>query len=250
MRAAFYYPWFPETWGSGTDYHPSLGAYDTSLGVIQTHIAEMRYARCRAAIASWWGPRSPYDGRITTCLEAAYGTNFHWALYYEREGYESPSAMQIGDDLNYVLAHYTPHPNYLRIDGKPVIFAYADPNDGPGMCQRWSDANQGRFHVCLKLFHGFETTQPQPDSWHEYAPAQGRSDFSPYSFSVSPGFDKAGEPVRLERDLARFRADVKAMSASRAFWQLVTTFNEWGEGTAVEPELTWSYQYLDVLARN
>lgn len=248
MRAAFYYPWFPETWAQTPAAHPSLGEYDSSLGIIQTQIALMRYARCKAAIASWWGPDSPYSARIDTCLQAAEGTRFKWCLYYEREGYRDPSPDELASDLAYVQEHWTSHPNYLRVKGKPVIFAYAAGNDGAQMAARWDTANADRFHVSLKLFPGFEDCLAQPSSWHEYAPANAASDFAPYSFSISPGFAKAGEPVRLARDLERFKADAAAMVASRAQWQLVTTFNEWGEGTAVEPALEWGTTYLDVLA--
>jgi hypothetical protein len=57
---------------------------------------------------------------------------------------------------------------------------------------------------------------------------------------VSPGFFKFNEVVpRLPRDLRRFKADLRRQVSSGARWQLVTTFNEWGEGTAVEPSIQW-----------
>jgi hypothetical protein len=255
VRAAFYYPWFPETWGSGstfpnTVYHPSLDYYSTSLGIVQQHIVGMQYAKCRAGIASWWGPSSPYDKNIATCLQAAEGTQFRWCLYYEKEGYSDPTPEALAGDLNYVMMNYAQHPNYLKRNGKPVIFAYADPNDGAAMADRWKLANAGTFHVCLKLFTGYATVKSQPDSWHEYAPASNALDFSPWSFTISPGFAKPGEGVRLARDPARFTADAAAMAKSPAMWKLVTTFNEWGEGTAVEPELGWGSTYLDILSRS
>ena len=37
------------------------------------------------------------------------------------------------------------------------------------------------------------------------------------------------------------------MVKSTAAFQLVTTFNEWGEGTAVEPAAEWGNTYLDIL---
>jgi hypothetical protein len=45
------------------------------------------------------------------------------------------------------------------------------------------------------------------------------------------------------------------MVASGAPWQLVTTFNEWGEGTSVESAVEWDTAsgygaYLDALHRN
>jgi hypothetical protein len=35
------------------------------------------------------------------------------------------------------------------------------------------------------------------------------------------------------------------MIASQEPWQLITTFNEWGEGTSVELASEWSRDYLD-----
>src|SRR6185437_5353141 len=75
------------------------------------------------------------------------------------------------------------------------------------------------------------------------------------SFSISPGFYKKGEAKpRLARVPDRWVRSVEAMKNSGAPWQLVTTFNEWGEGTAVESAKQWaSYTtmggYLDVLHR-
>jgi hypothetical protein len=43
----------------------------------------------------------------------------------------------------------------------------------------------------------------------------------------------------LTRDLDDFRRAIRHQLASRATWQLVTTFNEWGEGTAIEPAKAW-----------
>src|SRR5437764_644127 len=60
IRAAFYYPWFPETWGSAidpfTNYHPTAGYYSSDdQAIINQHVAAMRYANLDAAISSWWG---------------------------------------------------------------------------------------------------------------------------------------------------------------------------------------------------
>jgi hypothetical protein len=60
-------------------------------------------------------------------------------------------------------------------------------------------------------------------------------------YSISPGFWRADEASpRLVRDLVAFKTAIRHMVASNAPWQLVTTFNEWGEGTAVESASEWS----------
>ena len=57
---------------------------------------------------------------------------------------------------------------------------------------------------------------------------------------------------RLARDPVRWAQNVASMRASNANFELMTTFNEWGEGTAVESATEWSTTsgqgtYLDLL---
>jgi hypothetical protein len=85
-----------------------------------------------------------------------------------------------------------------------------------------------------------------------YGAAAAETALLPYSFSVTPGFWKAGEEPFLVRDPARWDRNVSNMLGSGARWQLVTTFNEWGEGTSVESAEEWASasgfgSYLDAL---
>jgi len=257
IRAAFYYPWFPEAWTQQgmhpySHYTPTLGFYDSSDKTIEAkHVAAMRAAGLDAGIASWWGPHTPTDARIAALLSAASGTTFRWALYYEKEGDSDPTVGQIHADLSYIAAHYGNAPSFLRVDGRPVVFVYASATDGCAMADRWARANaQHTFYVVLKVFSHFRTCASQPDSWHQYEPARASVPQKGYSFTISPGFWKFGETApRLARDPSGWATNVQQMVASGAPWQLVTTFNEWGEGTAVESSTSWNTTYLDVLAK-
>ena len=142
--------------------------------------------------------------------------NLRWALYYEAEGSSDPTVAQIVSDLDYIAGQYAAEPGYLKIGGKPVIFVNSRSEDGVGLAQRWNEAKalaKLPFYVVLKVFSGYRTVSPQPDSWHQYGPATRASDQSPYSFSVSPGFwyDSGDEAPRLDRDLAAFRTAVSQM---------------------------------------
>jgi hypothetical protein len=259
IRAAFYYPWFPETWGPAGDrythYHPSRGWYDSAARrLIDAHIGSMLYAGLHVGIASWWGPGSHTDSRMPALLAGAAGKPFRWTVYVEEEGTGDPSAATISQRLTYLERHYAHDPSYLRVHGKPVVFVYADPGDGCGMVRRWKAGNAGRFYVVLKDFPGYERCAVQPDDWHQYAPA-GAVQTSTGSFTVSPGFwhAKEGSP-RLVRKPTAFAAEVARMARSGKRWQLVTTWNEWGEGTAVESAREWATRsgqgrYADILHR-
>jgi hypothetical protein len=260
IRAAFYYPWFPEAWNQQgfnpfTNYNPSLGFYDASQAVSKQHIAAMQYGGIQAGIASWWGQGSRTDDHIPGLLQAAAGTNFRWSIYYENESQGDPSVAQLTNDLTYLRDKYGNDPSFLRINGKFVVFVYADGADACGMADRWKQANTVGAYIVLKVFSGYRNCATQPDSWHQYSPAVAADSQKGFSYAIAPGFWKKGDAVRLARDLNRWNQNIRDMIVSGAPWQLVTTFNEWGEGTSVESAKEWETgsgygAYLDALHNN
>jgi len=263
-RAAFYYPWFPETWsvnGAHVAYHPNPGYYDSGTqSVVDSHIQALQYANVNLAIASWWGPSTHNETtRIPQLLQRTQALNspLKWAFYYEKEGFGNMTVSELQSDLNYIKTQYAGNPSYARVNGKPVLFVYNADDPDCSVADRWTQANAGiGFYVNLKVMNNYKACPNQPDSWHQYAPAAATDSQPGYSYAISPGFMRADETAaRLARDPARFLQNVQAMKASNAPWQLVTTFNEWGEGTAVEGAQEWaspsgSGTYLDILHNN
>jgi len=258
IRAAFYYPWFPEAWSQQgiypyTNYHPTLGFYDQSdPEIIRQQINAMLYGRIEAGIASWWGQGTSTDSRMHLILATSEGTALKWSIYYEPEGVGNPDVSDLTADLIYIRDQCSFSPTYLHIDDRFVIFVYADANDGCEMADRWKQANTVDAYIVLKVFPGYQDCPSQPEGWHQYAPANAVDSQGHYSYTISPGFWKVGENPRLERDLSSWRANIRAMIASGADFQLITTFNEWGEGTAVESADEWATHsgfgaYLDAL---
>lgn len=245
LRAAFYYPWFPET--TFGRYVPSLGLYDsTDPAIIVQHTEWLAHARIRVAIASWWGPDHHREAELLPLLlDAAAQIKWPltWCVYYEKgeAGHD-----EVKRDLDYLEANYISHPRWAHVDYQPAVFVY----DTMGACEvprRWSTAGDGWF-VVPKVFEGWRDCPVQPDSWHQYGPSTGYQEHLPHSAAVSPGFWKGTEAeARLARDPARFAVDVDRQVVSKANWQIVTTFNEFGEGTAIEPTTEWGTTYLDIL---
>ena len=260
IRAAFYYPWFPEAWRQSglspfTRYTPSLGLYDSRApAVIRAQIRAMRYAGISAGIASWWGVGSRTDRRLPLLLSTTVRMHspFRWAVYYEPEGQGDPSVAQIRSDLT-AIRRRAASGAYLRVGKRFVVFVYAGATDDCTMADRWKKANTVGAYVVLKVFPGFRTCASQPDGWHQYAPGTAEQNQAPWSFQISPGFFKATETSpRLARDPVRWSQSIRDMIASKARFQLVATFNEWGEGTAVESAQEWASTsgygvYLDAL---
>ena len=199
VRAAFYYPWFPESWKqSGMDpfthYQPTLGFYsEDDPAVIQHQVAAMQYGKIQLGIASWWGQGHYTDNRFPALLQAGEKAGFYWAAYMESEGQGNPSVEAIRSDLAYIHDHYASSPAYLKIGGRVVIFVYADPVDGCNMAYRWTQANSVGAYLVLKVFTGYRNCASQPDAWHQYAPDGSQKSAGKMSFMISPGFWKASE---------------------------------------------------------
>ncbi|MBV8980500.1 MAG: hypothetical protein JO086_06345 [Acidimicrobiia bacterium] len=259
ITAAFLYNWYPDSFSTpGTKYHPLGAPYSSNDPSWVSHqIDEMRYAGMQAAIASWWGPAGStsdhaiksIDTAVGVDLQAAHGTPFQFSLYYESGSPNLPdrSVNGLRNAMQYIKDHYAGDSNFLHVDGRPVIFVWPNADDGCNMAQNWHDANIG-FYIVQKRFDGWQSCSGLADSWHEYSPNVPSSVLKPYSYSVSPGFNRydSGGPY-LARNPGQFDQAVAAMAAAPVQWKLVTTFNEWGEGTAVEPAQEWGNTYLDIL---
>jgi hypothetical protein len=219
----------------------------------------MQYGNIQAGILSWWGQGKPTDDRVPIILNATHQSgyaDFRWAIYYEKEGTQNPTVSELTSDLAYVRDRYASDPNYLKVNGRFVVFVYNGNDTSCEITDRWKQANAGMgAFVVLKVFPNYLTCANQPDSWHQYGPAAREDQQGNFSFTISPGYWKVGEAEQLARDPAAFRTAIRDMMASNAAWQLVTTFNEWGEGTPVEKALEWQSgsgygEYLDALHEN
>lgn len=314
-RGIFYYPWYPQNWGSGAPqsrFTPQAGYYDTAAE-IPRQIDEMIYANQEFAVVSWYRclpegsdcpriteqgqpPRSPRDERLEQMLLEADldGRNFAVAPYYEIEGGNDPSVVDIKEDLEYLTEKYLKDQvlarNWLKIDTtngtKPVIFVWADQETQPcgngnpdtsigGMVERYKSVGRissrpgsiqlpkhSQFHFVLRVFDSnnpsglnwsaCETAEQFNTnllSWHQYGPSAPSQNHSPESYVISPGYYHHGEATpRLTRDLKRFRENIRNQLTTNAQWMLTTTYNEWQEGTGVEPDQAFGSIFLDALA--
>jgi hypothetical protein len=258
LRAAFTYGWFPEAWDQQhflpfTRYRPAAGYYDSSdAELIRRQIDAMRYGKIGAGIYSWWGPGSYTDLRFHRYLAAARQTPFRWAVYYEAEGYGDPSPDAIRRDLEYIRDQFASQPAYLKLNGRFVVFVYGGV-ESCSVADRWKQANTVGAYVVLPAFTGFRDCPNQADSWHFYSAALPEFQLHGYAYGICPGFWRADEEeARQGRSLETWKQSIRDMVASGEQLQLVITFNEWGEGTSVEPADPWQTPsgygaYLDAL---
>jgi hypothetical protein len=212
----------------------------------------MQYANIHGGILSWWGQNHPTDLRVPAILEETAGSTFRWAFYHEVESLGDPPVGELAGDLAYLQEHYGSDPSTLRITSRMVVFVHGDPRDGCSMLDRWKQANTGNAYLAVSVFPGFRSCSSQPDAWYQIDPADASGVAIGDSYAISPGFWEPSQPARLERSLERWNTQIRAMLASQARFQLITSFNGWGDGTAVEAAVDWTSSskyglYLDAL---
>eukprot|EP00536_Pseudo-nitzschia_multiseries_P011868 jgi/Psemu1/30342/gm1.30342_g len=240
--------WYPETWtigGEEVKYIPNLGTIQEGQYnsgdpvVVENHVKALDYAWADLSIVSWWGPSDRLDrARITQLLDetVAQGSTIKWTVYYEDEMKHDKSVDQLVADLAYLKEWFAWHEAWAHKNSKPVIFVW---NEGDcEVAERWTAAAQrAGWYIVLKLFKNYRDCRMQPDSWHQYV----------RFFKAD-----ADEPAIPRVSTDEFCSWVIEMNASKRDWQLVVSFNEWGEGTAVESAVEWQSEsgygrYLDCL---
>ena len=185
----------------------------------------------------------------------AMKSGLKWSIYHEDERHQDASPEKLRADLNYLKSWFAWHPAWAHIDRRPVVFVYNEA--GCEVADRWMKASNGEWYVVLKLFKGYRECSTQPDSWHQYGPVDAVVRIPGVSYSVSPGFWRADieRPLLPRVPREDFCENVKEMVESGDPWQLITTFNEAGEGTMIEASSKhWGSDtkfgfYLDCLNR-
>ncbi len=255
VAAIFYYPWYgtpardgawqhwqqnggapPKRIGSG--FYPARGAYSSSdPAVLAAHMKEIAAAGIREVIVSWWGRGSVEDRRLPAVAAAARARGLGVAVHLEP--YEGRTAERAGADVA-----------YLRRQGIRDVYVYdssAVPDDD------WATLNAGLRGVRLFAntalagkaaaggFAGLYTYDVLVYTGGAFPRLceQARKLQLVCAPSVGPGFDsrRATGETRVRARAAGAVYDHMWAQGLRSGAPIVTitSYNEWHEGTQIEP---------------
>jgi glycoprotein endo-alpha-1,2-mannosidase len=264
---------------ANTARYPSKGAYSShDPAIIDWHIDQAKACGITGFIVSWWGVgqnESWIEKGCQILMERAEKKDFKVAIYWEQAPGEGKDQIQraIGE-LSYVLTRYGKSPAFLKVDGKPVIFVYGrvmwqiPPNAWPELIQATrakagdfaliSDGDQKNYAF---LFDGLHTyPDPGGDKYEELPTKAARFYEETVNLArkykriacvtVGPGYDdrKHNKPsIVVERhDGRRYKALWEKAVQVNPDWVLITSWNEWPEGTEIEPSEELSDNYLKI----
>ena len=109
---------------------PRAGLYRSDdPQVISKHIEQSKRAGIDFWAVSWWGPNTATDRTIRhAILPHPDAAQLRYAVLYEATGrlgsFASPDYRHLVDDFVYLQETFFGDPNYLHVDGKPVVFVY------------------------------------------------------------------------------------------------------------------------------
>lgn len=262
-------------------HYPSLGAYDsTDPDIVRQHIRMAQAAGIDAFISSWWGINTFEDRAFNVLLTQATTTNFHVTIYLETAPYwdldENIAYSKLLRDLRYIYDNYATHPAFykanLETKSEPLVFIYVA---GAWSVEFWQKLieqlrTEGKVmqfqgdtmdSTYLKVFDGIHTYFPlfSPDLGEYYTTGfitsrllqQQTGQVKMFAATVAPGFDATeispGSDTVPHRDGATFDNVWELATSVGADAILVTSFNEWHEGTEVENSWEFGGQYLETI---
>jgi hypothetical protein len=277
---AFYYTWFDEhSWSPAQVPDQPLVPYvSRDRDTMARHIEQAKGAGVDAFVVSWLGPRvesNQTETNFRAMLDEAAGRGFRLAADFE---VASPFIGGAGDAqaaLSALLATHARHPAYLKVGGKPVIFFWRQQRFDiktwtairaavdPGHTSLWIE--EGVDVAPLSVFDGHHlysvTWNPPTDltyTANKFArlvrgAATRLGAPKVYVATVMPGYDDRktgrGNAFAVDREGgAYYERSWRAAIGSAPDWIVITSFNEWPEGTYIEPSRAYGNRYLELTA--
>jgi hypothetical protein len=279
LTLTFYYAWFDEnTWTPSQVPDMPLQPYRSSdRATIERHVTQAQAAGIDAFVLSWSGPQEENNQTETnfrTLLDVAQAKGFQATVDFELTSPFYTDQADVIAALRYLLDTHAQHPAFLRYDDQPVIFFWRQQNYDVAT---WVAIRQqvDPTHTTLWIAEGVDlayqdvfdghhlyniTWNPPTDPAYTAGKFRGRIDaynaahgtHRLWIATVMPGYDdthiagRSGTYSHPRQNGAYYRQTWQAAVASNPDMIVITSFNEWREGTMIEPSVTYGDLYLNL----
>lgn len=268
-------------------YYPLIGPYDSNdPAVIEYHLLLMKLAGIDGIIIDWYGLSDLYDYPIVhrntqALVESAAQLGLQVGICYEDQTIPKlveQKRLPTGDrvkhaqgELEWLRAHWFSKPNYLKWNGKPVLLSFGrsglNDMEWEQVLQTMNDAPVYLSeHQKRSAASGtFDWPQPQAglasvDTYYRSVKEQAVQSvkeppvFMPAAFPRFHDIYKAakvqeGYPILPDDAGKTFATTLERGLNSGAPFVQIATWNDWGEGTIIEPSEEFGYRDLETIQR-
>lgn len=257
-------------------FYPLIGPYGSSdKDVIEYQLLEMKYAGVDGIVIDWPGtlpnvdyPKNRANSEAIIALTEKVGLEF--AVVYEDQNITRAGVVDkvaAGKaDLTYLENNYFSKPNYIKINNAPLLMVF-----GPQTFQtpaEWTSIFSGlaKKPTFVTLWYQSGDAGANADgefAWFASDHLTGLQRFydtrpSPVRIGVVyPGFDSfyadggwGGERHTIPVGTATYGQTWTITKNSGVDWLQVATWNDYGEGTMIEPTVELGYSILTTIQSN
>lgn len=270
---AFYYAWFDwSTWELELPDRPAQPYTSSDPATIERHVLQAQQAGIDGFVQSWYGPQvesNQTESNFAALLDVANRHGFSAGVDLEVTSPFIQSQADLVAALQHLLTVHARHRAYLRVGGRPIVFFW---RQGRFPVAAWeairSQVDPQRMSIWimegvdldyLEVFDGNHlysvAWDPAPEGtlvrWaqriREWDAAHDAIRY--WVATVMPGYDDraTGRPDAFVRDRAGgeyYRRGWEGAIRSAADWVIITSFNEWMEGSQIEPSVGYADSYL------
>jgi len=254
-------------------YYPLAGPYDSGdEDLLECQAQLMKLSGIDGVVFDWYGSSGQLDYGINSAHSMKFvpvlkKAGLRFCVMYEESTLptlvkrgkltDDQTPAQCRADMNWLETNWFPEPSYVRLGGKPVVMSFG-----------WGYFNKGEWQDILSSLSPspilFTEGRMRPGASGEYAWTERKDGLDRFyerakgypSFIASayPGFrdiyaDAGGKsyPVMDDENGATFVRTLAKGLASGAPIIQIATWNDWGEGTNIEPSVEFGYRYLETL---
>lgn len=286
---AFYYPWYHQSdWcRCRMPDLPTVQYNSSDDAAIDRQVHWAANAGITGFISSWWGPGDQTDSNFAKLLAHSaslqQSTDYHFTstVYVESD---APALQGMGNMVNglrYLLSYYSANAHFMRWHGKTLLFIWdplghgrtlswwanvrhqVDPNNqvlwsAEGVDASLLDVFDG-IHLFSAGYWGLQHGNMGAVDWSFRAMINNYNavhhTHKLWAAGVTPGYNDTRIPGRpgafvvSRNNGATYNTSWRAALSSNPDWVTITSFNEWYEGSMLEPSVSYHSQYLDITKR-
>jgi hypothetical protein len=272
---AFYYAWYDQkTWQSGKVPDVPLAPYaSANHEAMARQIDQAQGAGIDAFVVNWWGKGNQTEKNLKALLDLAAPKGFQVTVDFDLNSPFMGGTGSYAENLRHLHQVHAAHPAWLRYQGRPVVFFYnvsrlpvatwrslRDQVDPQRLALWIAEGTNLKYQAVFDGHHLYSITWPNRippgeilpkwgDRVRKYNRENGASKL--WVATVMPGYDD--RKARPSNGFARsrdggdyYRQCWQAAMASKPQWVIINSFNEWPEGSYIEPSQAYGSLYLDL----